>query len=177
VGGAKLLWGIIFFFEIDFHFPVCWALALEWQNQRFVFAFAAASWADRRATMIRREDGIEKRILLRCGRCKVVVGYYLDPQKDSLLNPVFAPDHRRPPVRDRSGQKERRMVRGGAVRDGEEEDEERPPAVYLLPGAVVETEKLGGEGLKYTVLFCSGVSPSVKNVDIHLYIRTCVDYP
>jgi hypothetical protein len=66
------------------------------------------------------------------------------PQKDSLLNPVFAPDHRRPPVRDRSGQKERRILLRcgrckvvvgyyldrvhwaagdrGAVRDGEEED-------------------------------------------------------
>lgn len=28
--------------------------------------------------MIRREDGFEKRMLLRCGRCKLVVGYTLD---------------------------------------------------------------------------------------------------
>lgn len=33
---------------------------------------------DRRAIMIRREDGFEKRMLLRCGRCKLVVGYTLD---------------------------------------------------------------------------------------------------
>lgn len=82
----------------------------------------ATTIPDRRATMIRREDGIEKRILLRCGRCKVVVGYYLD--------------------RVHWTAEER-----GAVRDGDEEEEERPPAVYLLPGAVVETEKLGGEGV------------------------------
>ncbi|KAJ5790253.1 uncharacterized protein N7518_007264 [Penicillium psychrosexuale] len=85
----------------------------------------ATTIPDRRATIIRREDGIEKRILLRCGRCKVVVGYYLD-----RLHWASTGDHRE---------------RGGA-RDGEEE-EERPPAVYLLPGAVVETEKLGGEGV------------------------------
>jgi hypothetical protein len=34
---------------------------------------------DRRVTTIRREDGFEKRILWRCGRCRVVVGYELDP--------------------------------------------------------------------------------------------------
>ncbi|CDM28176.1 unnamed protein product [Penicillium roqueforti FM164] len=88
----------------------------------------ATTIPDRRATIIRREDGIEKRILLRCGRCKVVVGYYLDRLHWAS-----------------TGDRERE--RGGA-RDGEEEgEEERPPAVYLLPGAVVETEKLGGEGV------------------------------
>ncbi|KAJ5179543.1 hypothetical protein N7492_002753 [Penicillium capsulatum] len=73
---------------------------------------------DRRATLIRREDGIEKRILLRCGRCRVVVGYYLD-----------------------------RVHWAGREKEDREEDEERPPAVYVLPGAVVETEKMGGEGV------------------------------
>ncbi|KAJ5810814.1 hypothetical protein N7447_010330 [Penicillium robsamsonii] len=81
----------------------------------------ATTVPDRRATVIRREDGIEKRILLRCGRCKVVVGYYLD-----RLHWPSAGDR--------------------GVGKQEEEEEERPPAVYLLPGAVVETEKLGGEG-------------------------------
>lgn len=33
---------------------------------------------DRKPTLVRREDGIEKRIFLRCGRCRVVVGYFLD---------------------------------------------------------------------------------------------------
>ena len=75
---------------------------------------------DRRATLIRREDGIEKRVLLRCGRCRVVVGYYLDR------------------VHWASGQKDR---------EADVEGEERPPAVYILPGAMVETEKMGGEGV------------------------------
>ncbi|CAI7642970.1 unnamed protein product [Penicillium glandicola] len=82
----------------------------------------ATTIPDRRATVIRREDGIEKRLLLRCGRCKVVVGYYLDRVHWGSTG-------------DRG------------VRDGEEGEEERPPAVYLLPGSVVETEKLGGEGV------------------------------
>ncbi|PKY04413.1 hypothetical protein P168DRAFT_343929 [Aspergillus campestris IBT 28561] len=33
---------------------------------------------DRGSTIIRREDGFEKRRLIRCGRCRVVVGYFLD---------------------------------------------------------------------------------------------------
>ncbi|KAJ5661496.1 uncharacterized protein N7477_009112 [Penicillium maclennaniae] len=75
---------------------------------------------DRRATLIRREDGIEKRILLRCGRCRVVVGYYLD--KVHWEGKGF--------------QK--------AQVDGEEE---KPPAVYILPGALVGTEDMGGPGV------------------------------
>lgn len=34
--------------------------------------------ADRQPTVVRRNDGFEKRILLRCQRCKLVVGYRLD---------------------------------------------------------------------------------------------------
>ncbi|KAJ6127583.1 hypothetical protein N7523_003195 [Penicillium sp. IBT 18751x] len=72
---------------------------------------------DRRATLIRREDGIEKRILLRCGRCRVVVGYYLDKVHWEGM---------------------------GKAQDGEEE---KPPAVYILPGALVGTEDMGGPGV------------------------------
>lgn len=83
---------------------------------------------DRRATLIRREDGIEKRILLRCGRCRVVVGYYLDKVhwgKESKPKPETEAE----------------------IEDGDEADaEERPPAVYILPGAVVETAEMGTDG-------------------------------
>lgn len=34
--------------------------------------------ADRQTTVVRRDDGFEKRALLKCQRCKLVVGYYLD---------------------------------------------------------------------------------------------------
>lgn len=33
---------------------------------------------DRRPIVVQREDGFEKRILLRCGRCKLVIGYVLN---------------------------------------------------------------------------------------------------
>lgn len=81
---------------------------------------------DKRATLIRREDGIEKRILLRCGRCRVVVGYYLDK--------VHWDSHTS------------KRIGIGAGEDVGEGDEERPPAVYVLPGALVETEGMGGSG-------------------------------
>jgi hypothetical protein len=81
----------------------------------------ATTIPDRRATLIRREDGIEKRLLLRCGRCRVVVGYYLDRVHWGNGN--------------------------GMKKDDEgESDAERPPAVYILPGALVETEKMGSAG-------------------------------
>ncbi|KAJ5150442.1 uncharacterized protein N7500_010631 [Penicillium coprophilum] len=80
----------------------------------------ATTIPDRRATIIRREDGIEKRILLRCGRCKVVVGYYLDRMHWASTG-------------DRGVEKQ--------------DEDARPPAAYILPGAIVETEKLGGDGV------------------------------
>lgn len=33
---------------------------------------------DRKPVVVRREDGFEKRILMRCGRCRLVIGYRLD---------------------------------------------------------------------------------------------------
>lgn len=47
--------------------------------------------ADRKPTVIRREDGFEKRTLLRCQRCELVVGYYLD-QAQFKSEDVLAPD-------------------------------------------------------------------------------------
>jgi phage FluMu protein Com len=74
---------------------------------------------DRRATLIRREDGIEKRVLLRCGRCKAVMGYYLDSVH--------------------YGEEKTKVVE-----DDDGNVEEKRPAVYILPGAIVETDKMGG---------------------------------
>ncbi|KAJ5984593.1 hypothetical protein N7481_006692 [Penicillium waksmanii] len=94
---------------------------------------------DRRATLIRREDGIEKRILLRCGRCRVVVGYYLDKVHWGGQTASKAKAN----VEIEEGE-------GDGEGEGETAEEERPPAVYILPGAVVETgemgEKSGGVG-------------------------------
>jgi len=84
---------------------------------------------DRRATLIRREDGIEKRILLRCGRCRVVMGYYLDEVHWA-----------------NKGMSSTNANTDANAEDAENENEteaERPPAVYILPGAVVETDEMG----------------------------------
>lgn len=72
---------------------------------------------ERKPTLIRREDGFEKRLLLRCGRCRVVVGYFLDP--------VHFAD-----------------ADAGA---GREDEEEGARVVYVLPGAVMETGVMGEE--------------------------------
>lgn len=44
--------------------------------------------SDRKAVIIRREDGFEKRRLVRCSRCNLVVGYKLDEAqfKDGQAN-------------------------------------------------------------------------------------------
>lgn len=42
---------------------------------------------DRRPVIVQREDGFEKRILLRCGRCKLVLGYMMDALQAS--NPTY----------------------------------------------------------------------------------------
>ncbi|KAK7541740.1 hypothetical protein IWX49DRAFT_506662 [Phyllosticta citricarpa] len=42
------------------------------------YALTLSLSGDRSATIIQRDDGLEKRYLARCGRCRVVVGYWLD---------------------------------------------------------------------------------------------------
>lgn len=75
---------------------------------------------------MRREDGFEKRRLLRCGRCRVVVGYFLDGVHFAHLASSSSSS-------------------GGGVTEEEgrgEEDEEKKDevkVVYLLPGALMET--------------------------------------
>ena len=36
---------------------------------------------DTKVIVVRREDGFEKRTLIRCGRCNLIVGYRLDPSR------------------------------------------------------------------------------------------------
>lgn len=77
---------------------------------------------DRRDLMIRRADGFEKRQLLRCGRCRVVVGYFLDKVHFAAAVPAAVP-----------------------AADPAHDDEDDPEVVYLLPGALVETGSLADE--------------------------------
>ncbi|KFY34142.1 hypothetical protein V494_07020 [Pseudogymnoascus sp. VKM F-4513 (FW-928)] len=77
---------------------------------------------DRRVTTIRREDGFEKRILWRCGRCRVVVGYELDPS------------HFETPTAAGGGEAEEgsSAAQGGGV----------ARVLYILPGWVQSTEHM-----------------------------------
>jgi hypothetical protein len=95
------------------------------RKQKHYTILLSTTLPDRKATLIRREDGFEKRRFLRCGRCRVVVGYFLDAVH-------FPVDH---------GKGE---DRGEDVGEGEGADQE-PRAVYLLPGALMETEIMGDE--------------------------------
>lgn len=87
-------------------------------------------------TIIRRTDGFEKRLFLRCGRCRVVMGYFLDavhfPDFNSNLNPNL------------------KKIESAHVDDEEEgegddddNDSNEPKVVYILPGALMETGVLG----------------------------------
>lgn len=75
---------------------------------------------DRRAMLVRREDGFEKRTMLRCGRCRVVVGYFLDGVHFSGTG----------------------TGTGTGPEPGPGASTE---VVYLLPGALMETGIMGDE--------------------------------
>lgn len=81
--------------------------------------------ADRTDTIIRRADGLERRTLLRCGRCRVVMGYTIT--SDDSGNEV-----------DKLG-----AENGGKGEDGGTDGESRGKIVYVLPGAVVESGQMG----------------------------------
>lgn len=71
--------------------------------------------------LVRREDGFEKRWLLRCGRCRLVVGYRLDWNQ---------------------------FAEGGAGGEEVGKRGRRDDVLYLLPGAVMTTEDMkAGKGV------------------------------
>ncbi|KAL4790699.1 hypothetical protein BDV19DRAFT_371953 [Aspergillus venezuelensis] len=93
------------------------------QKQTHYTILLSSSTRDRKPTLIRREDGFEKRVFLRCGRCRVVVGYFLDG--------VHFPG-------DLTGT-------ASMNAEGEAEGEGQDRAVYLLPGALMETDIMSDE--------------------------------
>lgn len=95
---------------------------------------------DRSAKVITREDGFEKRYVWRCGRCRLIVGYQLDevhyemgPRADTHPNTVAVGGGEAGAGKDRAEKERRRRER------------ERGMFLYVLPGAVVESEELGAE--------------------------------
>lgn len=89
------------------------ALAEE-PTHGYTLLCSVTSAAKAPAILVRREDGFEKRYLLRCGRCRLVVGYYLDWSQHST-----------------SGEEH------SIGKVGKRED-----LLYLLPGAMVSTEEM-----------------------------------
>jgi hypothetical protein len=96
------------------------------------YSLLLATTQDRKPTMVRREDGFEKRVLLRCGRCRLVVGYKLDGAHfrtegaEAVGNSM---DKEQGPGDAELGRK---------IRTGDEGIE----VVYLLPGGLVSSEDL-----------------------------------
>lgn len=95
-----------------------------WERADVGYSLLLSTTQDRKPTVVRREDGFEKRILLRCGRCRLVVGYKFDPA------------HFR---RAEGG------TVGGVVGEGGQEAElgtGELEVAYLLPGGLVSSEEL-----------------------------------
>ncbi|GCB17265.1 hypothetical protein AAWM_00150 [Aspergillus awamori] len=94
------------------------------KKQKHYTILLSTTIPDRKHTLVRREDGFEKRLFLRCGRCRVVMGYFLD---------------------------EVHFGGKSAGAEGEDEDAEKARVVYLLPGALVETGVMMGDELEKVV--------------------------
>lgn len=99
---------------------------------------------DPKPIIVRREDGFEKRVLLKCGRCRVVVGYEIDSGLDSG---VHDEDQDQDEDEDEDEQfnedaDEEQLDEYGKRRKRRNKHDR---AIYLLPGSIVATEDLAGE--------------------------------
>jgi hypothetical protein len=79
---------------------------------------------DKKITIVRREDGFEKRVLYRCSRCRLVVGYELQTQRQSG---------------------DAMELDGGEKGKGREEGYQGK-VVYLLPAGILSTEVMMERG-------------------------------
>jgi hypothetical protein len=98
---------------------------------------------DRKPVIIRRHDGFEKRLMLRCGRCRVVMGYLLDEAHFPTRTACGSGDNSNAEMKAEpivSIGKDRSNTNDG---DG---DREGPSVVYVLPQSLVRTEKMGDGG-------------------------------
>lgn len=94
------------------------------QEQEHYSILLSTAIPDKRPVIIRRSDGFEKRVLLRCGRCRVVMGYVLD---------VVQFLHSSASSGDQQGEREKTSGMADDV-------------IYLLPGALLRTDEMGVTG-------------------------------
>ncbi|KAL5340394.1 hypothetical protein BJX70DRAFT_396902 [Aspergillus crustosus] len=84
---------------------------------------------EQKPAVTRRSDGFEKRFFARCGRCRVTMGYFLDevhfPSSGGILSWQYEVDK--------------------GWRDEAKEKEREDRVIYLLPGALMETEIMDDE--------------------------------
>jgi hypothetical protein len=80
---------------------------------------------EKKVTIVRREDGFEKRILWRCERCRLGVGYELQTQLGEAM--------------EVDGGQER-----GGKGKGKEGEEYEGKVIYLLPGGIMSTDVMMG---------------------------------
>jgi len=81
--------------------------------------------------VVRREDGFEKRVLYRCSRCRLVVGYELQSQALPYSG----------------GGGEAMEIDGGEKGKGNGRDGFHGKVVYLFPAGIMSTGvMMGGEG-------------------------------
>ena len=97
---------------------------------------------DRKPVIIRRDDGFEKRLLLRCGRCRVVMGYLLD----EAHFPTRAPGTTCGGSNNNAETKAEPIISGKDRGNSSGGDREGPSVVYVLPQSLVRTEKMGDGG-------------------------------
>ncbi|KAL4905139.1 hypothetical protein BDW74DRAFT_19441 [Aspergillus multicolor] len=102
------------------------------QTQTHYTILLSTNSRDRKPTIIRRADGFEKRFFLRCGRCRIPVGYFLD----EVHFPVSGGKGAVAASGSGTGE-DNAGVEGGEGGEGR--------AVYLLPGALMETEIMSDE--------------------------------
>jgi hypothetical protein len=81
---------------------------------------------EKKTTIVRREDGFEKRVLYRCSRCRLVIGYELQSQA--------------------LGGGEAMEIDGGEKGKGKGRDGFVGKVVYLLPAGIMSTGVMMGEG-------------------------------
>jgi hypothetical protein len=86
---------------------------------------------DKKVTIVRREDGFEKRVLWRCERCRVGVGYELQLQGGEAMEGL---------VEGEGG--------GGGEKGKGREEEYEGKVMYLLPGGIMSTDVMMGRAGK-----------------------------
>ncbi|OJD27235.1 hypothetical protein ACJ73_01373 [Blastomyces percursus] len=111
------------------------------QQQQHYTILLSTTIRDRKPTMIRREDGFEKRLLMRCGRCRVVMGYALDEIHftAAVAREGGGGDEKKgKEIEDEEGDGE-----DNKERERERRRKKAEEVVYLLPGSLVETGEMG----------------------------------